>query len=671
MSDDNHVERRITVDMDVGGTFTDGFFTEGHDHVAVKVDTTPHDLMECFWACLKGGANRLGVSIESMLKRTKVIRFATTVGTNAILEGKGPKLGLIVNQEEERRVYAPGTTSPLLGDFVDEALVVGISMTAESGQEDEDQIRGSIRQLLDLGARQIVVSFGGNGRRRDKERLFRDVVRRHFPQHYLCSAPLLLSTEIRDRADDYTRTNTAVLDAYLRQDLARSLYRIEDRLRDAGYPYPLLVTHSSGGAARVSKSRAIDTYNSGPSAGLLGSADYAKSYGLRDVITVDIGGTSTDVGFIEDSEPVYDFNSQISGVDVSLPFYLVRSIGGGGGSVAVLERQTNTLRVGPESAGAVPGPASYGLGGTDATLTDASVILGYLDPGRFLGGRRALSFDEGYRVIANAIAKPLGVSVEEAAFAIYEELGSSISRSIRSLAQDRQRDISSLFVFGGAGGLIAPQLLKNLDVDIFLFRYGSVLNAYGSSKLDVVHLYERAIGLPVGRVLLQDLVTLAAEMESTGRRDMRSEGLTISEWRLELEIQDRQDRLHVTKGVLDGSWSDLIARLIKKTDPTAELLAIRSFALASTPRPLTDYNDEDEIQAIPNPLPQKIGTRSTLFDGRTRVEASVFDWEVLEAMSIVRGPALVEAMDTTVLVPPGYTLELDSSKNARLSWDDT
>ena len=352
----------VTGDMDVGGTFTDGFFTCGDRVAAVKVDTTPHDLTVCFWQCLAEGAASLGFDgVEEMLARTRVIRFATTVATNAILEGTGAKLGLMVTRGEEERLYSSSSArSPLLGTLVPEELVIGVVEPARTGEAALDQtiICAAVNSLLENGARQVVLVLRDDGRTGASERAVREVVRHHYPAHYLGSVPLVLSSEVRPRIDDFTRANIAVINAYLSPGLRKALYRADDRLRAAGYPNPLLITHANGGAARVAKSLAIDTYNSGPSAGLFGCARFAAAYGVNHAVTVDIGGTSTDLGILRDGAPLYDFESSIAGIPVGLPLYRVRSIGGGGGSIA---------RAGPDGTVSV-GPPQRRLGSRTGLL---------------------------------------------------------------------------------------------------------------------------------------------------------------------------------------------------------------------------------------------------------------------------------------------------------------
>lgn len=652
----------VTVDMDVGGTFADGFFSYGDQSTGVKVDTTPHDLTLCFWACLEAGAGALGFAdLRSMLARTSVIRFATTIGTNAILQGTGPRLGVLVSAGQHRRLYADSDASPLLGRFVPPELVMPVGLDA-MGEPDHAAVRDALKAMLGGGARHVVIALRGAGRDDGAEQRVAAVVRRSFPTHYLGSVPLLLSSAARPRLDDFSRTNVAVLNAYLHRDLASALYRAEDRLRDEGYGRPLLVTQSSGGAARVAKTRAIDTYDSGPVAGLFGCAEFARRYFMRRAVTVDVGGTSTDIGLIEDGEPRYGFESRIAGIPVDLPSFEIHSIAGGGGSI-LRPRDGGGVSVGPDSAGAVPGPVAYGLGGTQPTVTDAYLVLGYLDPAYFLGGRRKLDIRAAESALRVQIADPLGIAVEDAALAAVAELVHLIADGVTKDTQPDGVAGAALFAFGGGGGLLAAALGDALGIDAWLFDHGAVLNAFGSSQMDVMHTYERSLDIPLDDRAVAPLSALLAELELRGARDMRGEGFTSEPiaYLLELEVRPPEGPARLVQVPHTGDRRATVCGGIEAAGTGARLVCFRVRAAVAVPhaRIAERAKSDRKVETA-----RRAGRRIVLPVGP--VEASVYDRRALAPGHIVLGPALVEAADTTILVPAGRRLIVDRFGNATI-----
>ena len=398
-----------TIDIDTGGTFTDGVFRLNNRVVTVKVDTTPHDPVQCFLACIEEGASQLDMSGPELLDVTDSIRYATTSATNAIVQMKGPKIGLLVSTGAEALLYAAAKDARGSGEdsalapvrsFLDDSLIVEID--AEPANEggvaaglDEESFRTAVEQLLDGGARLLVVALKGADLNPANELRTRELFEAMLPTFYLGRPFLLLSHQVSPAGTDEERLNSAVISGYLHSELVGYLYRCDDAVRRLGYRHPLLVVHSTGGLARVAKTKALNTYNSGPTAGVFGAARIARRYGLPRVVTMDLGGTSTDVAFIENGQQQLSFHAQIERVDVSVPMIDVVGLGGGGGSIVSLGE--NQLLVGPESAGAVPGPVCYDLGSSAPTVMDANAVLGLISPDNFLGGRRRMNIDSARR----------------------------------------------------------------------------------------------------------------------------------------------------------------------------------------------------------------------------------------------------------------------------------
>ena len=433
-------------------------------------------------------------------------------------------------------------------------------------------------------------------------------------------------------------------------------------MRTAHYPFPLLITHSSGGAARVAKTRAIDTYNSGPSAGLFGCARWARTYEFDRVITVDIGGTSTDLGLLLGRAPVYDFQSSITGIPVGLPLYRLHSIGAGGGSIAKVG-PGGSLTVGPTGAGAVPGPASYGLGGTAPTVTDAALVLGHVDPNNFLGGRRRLDRDAARRAIKTQVADPLQMSAEAAAQAVIEHLGSMVASEIRRLIESASSGDGSwrLFVFGGAGGMFAAQLAAELDTEAWLFRHGSVFNAFGSSGMDVVHIYEQPVGIAADPNRAGQLARVAHALEERSQHDMRAEGFPdVSNVEVELELTGAEGASLIS-AERATSWDETMTSLITGVEPGTEVSVVRVRARAVVPHPPLQRFESDAS----DPSSARRGSRPAWMTDR-KADTPLYSRDMLRPGNIIVGPALIEAEDTSVVLPTGFEYEVDTYRNARV-----
>jgi len=553
-----------TIDIDTGGTFTDGFFTHDERFETVKVDTTPHDLTICFMECVTGGAKRFGLKdVSDLLKDTDVVRFSTTIGTNALLQKTGTELGLIVTKGFEDNLYQEDGENPLFDFIVAKDRVIGISEEISPDGEvvtafDEKEVREAVKKLLEKGARMIVVSLRRSAVNPVHEQKVRELINLDYPKHYLGSVPLLLASQISINPDPGLRTNTALVNAYLHRGLARSLYKADEDMRLARYTKPLLIVHSTGGVARVAKTTAIHTCNSGPVAGFYGSLEMARLYNQTNVITLDVGGTSADVGIIHQGNFETEYPSKVEGIPIDFPMVKISALGAGGGSIARIATSNNKrLVVGPDSAGAMPGPVCYGLGGSEPTLTDSYLALGYLDPDYFMGGQKRLDKKSALESIEMKIAHPLGLRTEKAAFEIKEfikrKIGDQIGRMIKQKGLGLQD--FALFAFGGGGGCLCCDIADHVGISRnYLFHQSSVFSAFGSSMMDILHIYEDSdkITLRSGSGQYLDNYDkynrIIADLQEKASRDMRGEGFRPEDinFVLDLEIKGKTEAKQVT-----------------------------------------------------------------------------------------------------------------------------
>ncbi|MGH2881280.1 MAG: hydantoinase/oxoprolinase family protein, partial [Solirubrobacteraceae bacterium] len=500
--------RRYTVDIDIGGTLTDGLYSDGDVVTPVKVETTPHDFTVCFFENLKAGAAALGFTdLRSLLAEAAVIRWSATIATNIVAERKGPRIGLLVSAGTGEELYGTRRSAAV------ERVIAPENIVALPTEACDADTLAAIRELLEKGVRRIAVSVAGAFEDNSAELAVKRLVDENFPDHYLGAVPLTLGSEICRHPDDQTRTHMALVNAYVHTPLAVSLFKAEDQLMgEFGYRRPLYIAHVNGGVARVAKTTAVDTAESSPYFGLNACAWFARLYGEDRVLALDVGGTTSKVGVIVDGQPLTSEHGDILGVPVQTPWTLLRSGAIGGGSVAAAA--DGELKLGPGSQGAIPGPACYDLGGREATLTDALLVAGMLNPKRFLGGRRELRVDLAQEAISRRVAEPLGIDVDEAAAQVVDRAAEKVVELARQTLSDAGLTPEGFkaFCFGGNGANFAVAVSERLGLEsAFAFSLGPVLSAFGSSVAEISHLHEQWPYLDLGSDGVADAIAQTVE----------------------------------------------------------------------------------------------------------------------------------------------------------------
>jgi N-methylhydantoinase A/oxoprolinase/acetone carboxylase beta subunit len=621
-----------TVDIDTGGTMTDGLVADGSQLVAIKVDTTPHDFTVSFRQVLVEAARALGHGddVSGFLDQVSFIRWSSTITSNALGEGKGAKVGLLVRAGHEQDLYGSGR-SPAVGTLVAEHNIIGLPEHPDAGD-----VLAAVKRLFEDGVRRICVSLDGAFPDNTPEREVADVIEGQYPDHYLGAVPVLIGSEMAQVDDEVTRTHCSLINAYTHTRLASSLFQAEDMLKyDEGWDGPLLVGHINGGVARVGKTKALDTIESGPVFGTYASAYLARRYGLSDVVCLDVGGTTAKASVVAGGEPLFTRDGDIFDIPVRASLPLLRSAVLGGGSVARPHKDAmGGVTLGPDSMGAAPGPACYGLGGDQPTVTDAFLLLGHLDAAHFLGGRRTLEVARSEEVLSRQLAQPLGMSVEEAARLVADTAVGIVADLVSSTLGKADLDPAgvTLFAYGGNGSLFAAPVAERLGITTArVFGLGPVLAAFGSSVSDVVHVYERSI--------VHGAAVDAAEEElrATAARDLEAEGFDPAAASIEVE--------HDRAG--NGSGGDV------------EVVRVRArFAVGAYEPVGHPPGDSDP----PIPL-----ARRALDVGGQKTEAPVYDWGALAGRGEIAGPALAVGETMTCLVPPGWSLEIDEFANGTLT----
>ena len=483
---------RYKLSIDIGGTFVDvvTFDFESGALDAFKIPTTPHDPAEA----VVDAIGRLPVPVEEIADFV----HGTTLGLNAILERKGARVGILAN-DGFRDIFAIGRGALEFADmyrfdYEQPASIVERRhvrtapgrmdfLGSEVTPLDEDAVRAAARALAQAGCEVIAVSFLHSYVNEVHEAHAVELIRETVPGIEV-SAGALLANEYRE----YERTSTAVLDAYIKPVLKNYLSRLTDGLGRAGFVGKTYTMNSAGGALTfdMAEAQPISTILSGPAGGVAGAQHVARSTGRQNVLSVDVGGTSLDACLIVDFQPMDVFEAHIDGFPVLQPIFDLRTLGAGGGSIARIDNKL--LRVGPESSGAVPGPACYGRGGTRATVTDAALHLGYIDTENFMGGEMAVAGEMAAEALRTTIAEPLGSTVDEAASSVLDVLVSRTASSIKEMMLERGMDPRefSMLAFGGCGPLLGPRLFEELGMaDLLVPPLPSVFSAWGIMASDL------------------------------------------------------------------------------------------------------------------------------------------------------------------------------------------
>ncbi len=648
----------FSANIDTGGTFTDGYFTDGERYWLAKVETTPHDFTVGFLACLGEGAKRMGFAdLGGLLRRCYVIRFCTTLTTNALVQGRGTRLGLITSRglaDEFGAVAAPGVPAlvePGLIAVIDEEIDAAGAVVAKPRPE---KVVQAARALLGRGARALVVALPGSAREPANEREVQRILDAEYPPHLLGHVPVTLSHQVSRRPEDALRATAALLNARVHSLLARSLREATDALRERFCSRPLLVVHADGGCARVAKTRALDTYASGPAAVVHGAA---KLRGNRSetYIALDIGGTTTDLAFVTGPTPRLLPKGDICGHRVGQPLPEIWSLGLGGGSIARrAQGKLGNLCVGPESTGALPGPACFDLGGVDATVTDACLALGFFAPDGFFGGRRRLRADLARRALARLApdAEP-----SRTAAAIKETLEEQVAVAIRSHGDGVDLAGARLLALGGGGGLHAASIAAKLGLhDVDIFPFSPAFGAFGASTLDVVHVYQASLA---GQGVTDGSLPLGAwfrEIVAAARRDVEDEGFAASDLAFELALEHAA----AEPGGIPAITRHAVGaqqEFVSLPDGTALQMAWLRACLAIS----GDTKPTDLTAAPPSASQARAARKVGWAPGERQRTTAVFCLEALAAEARLPGPCLVESEFATLAVPPGWTFTLESN----------
>jgi N-methylhydantoinase A len=683
----DHRMARYRVTVDTGGTFSDFVhLNEQTGEISIaKIASTPDDPSRAILAGLEA-------LLASVTEADEIGYFChgTTVGTNALLEGKGVRTALLVT-EGFRGIYPVGEQARPYGTAIFDVMydkpapLVPSRLTGEVKERidfrgnvlralDETALRETVRGFKVQNIESIAVCLLFSFLHPEHEARVRDIVLEEIPD---CSVSL--SCEVLPQIREYYRLSTTVINAYLQPILARYIAQLDRRLAAAGIvTRQKYIMQSNGGMATFAAAarRAVTTVLSGPAGGVTAGVLACGMSGSANIITFDMGGTSCDVALIKDGEPLLSSRGKIEGRDLAVPMLDINTVSAGGGTVATVDR-FGVLQVGPQSAGAVPGPACYGRGGETPTITDCNLVLGYLGEDNFLGGRMRLDAAKARAAIEAAVAKPLGLDVAEAAEGIVRVIDVKMEEAIKAISTMRGHDLRDfmLLAFGGAGPLHAGRIARDLGMaGVIVPLYPGVFSAIGLLLSDVKHDYIRSKLSPLSEVTPADVNGMFERMVAQALEELRDDGFAANHIRIERALDMRYAgqgyEIAVPCPVQPLQEADL--RQLRATFDQQHRAMFGHMA-PQEPVEIVSFRVRGIGLVAPVEMPKFKPAGTTLgdarhelrrvrFDGR-ELDCPVYQRERLDVGLTVAGPAVLDQFDCTTVICPGQTARVDEWKN--------
>lgn len=678
---------RYMVGVDVGGTFTDVTLvdTRSGEILNHKVPSTPDDPSRAIMNGVEQILELNGVSVSEV----RYLAHGTTVATNSLIERKGALTGLLVTEGFRDLLEIGRQTRPGLYDFFKEKpepvipghlrLEVDERLYADGSVRkplDPDRLREAIERLKQEGVQAIAVCFLFSYLNPEHEKQAVEEIRRQFPEAYV-SASHQVVPEFRE----YARLSTTALNAYLGPVMQRYMENFQQSVRKAGIPVDPYITQSNGGIISIqeSVSNPVRTAVSGPAAGVVAASHLAELTGYKNMITFDMGGTSADFSLIENGDPKISMEREVEGFPARIPMLDIHACGAGGGSIAWLDAG-GALKVGPESAGSMPGPAAYGRGGTRPTVTDANTILGRLNPDGILGGRMALDVEASKRAVQEHLCVRTGLSLLEATMGILTVVNANMTRAIRLISVEKGYDPRefTLVSFGGGGGLHCGALARELGIPRILVPPSpGTFCSLGLLVTDVRSDYVRSMLLESIGGSMETIRGLFSAMMQEGAAMLEKEGIPEPKRRyvLGLDLRFKGQNYELT---LPVEWSELtdegvqgiLTRFHEQHEKNygysnragvIEFVNYRVTALGELPKAALRRTEESGGRSV-----QPTSRREVYFAETDRpgyYETAIYQRSELAPGDRLAGPAIIEQMDSTILILPGQTAGVDPYRN--------
>ena len=687
-----------SIGTDIGGTFTDCVVIDERGTITTgKAPSTPPNFSVGFFDAIANAGEKLGLSLDELFASAQIIVHATTAATNAMVERKGSCVGLLTTRghgeailimrgggrskglEVDDLLYIPGTYKP--EPIVPRRLIEEVPERVDCFGDivlalDEDATRRAIETLLAQGAETLAIGFLWSFLNPAHERRARELVEEIAPGMFVS-----LSSEVAPQIGEYYRLVATVFNSYLGPLMADYVGEIAAGVEERGSSRSPLFAQCIGGMVPVAevKHRPLFTLDSGPVSGLVASNFLGREFGYENIITADMGGTTFDVAVIAANEPRRREGTTVNKYHMYLPMLDVESIGAGGGSIAWIDPGSETMKVGPRSAAADPGPICYGRGGTEPTVTDADVVLGIVNPDRFLGGRQRLDAEAAREGVA-ALGRRIGLSPEETASGISEIIDNTMADKIRRMTVYRGYDPRDfvVFAFGGAGPTHAGAFARALAVPAVVVPIGniaSVLSAMGTISGDVVHIYDRvtriAAPFETGEVVadfrqLEERAVAQLQREGFGEQDIsliRVVSMKYGAQVFDIEVPfDERASCEELVDSFERTYEQRFGKDSGYAPAGIEIIRERVHALGRLPRPtIVRTNGGRATNA-------KVESRHVWW----REEGDWVDTPIYQSIDAshgtVAGPAVVELADTTVVVRPGQRIAADDYGNLIISF---
>jgi N-methylhydantoinase A len=695
--------KRISVD--IGGTFTDCFFVWDERYVEAKALTTHHNLALGFNEALDLACKQADLDRGTVLAEVDSVRYATTLGTNALIERKGPKVAAIVTHGFEDTIplsrgrgYGEGLDysmqqnlpaaerpEPLVPRYLIRSVRERVNSAGNVVARLEPQdVRNVVRELVDAGAEALVVSLTNATENPDHELQIQEIFLEEYPAHELGAIPILLGHQVSGRKGEYVRATSTIVDGFLHEIMFHALSQLSNNLREFGYDKPMLVIHNSGGMAQMNSTDALQTIHSGPIAGVGAAEHLSNETGLGHVISTDMGGTSFDIGLVpEGGVKHYDFMPTIDRWLVSVPMVHLDTLGAGGGSIASYDRIHNAIKIGPESAGSNPGPACYDRGGLRPTVTDADLVLGYLDADNYANGYIQLNPKRSVFAIEDTLCDELDMEVLDVAKEIKrgvdEQMAIGIGKELR--VRGYLPEDFTMLAYGGNGPLHACGIAQQAGIKRVLAPpFSSVFSACGAGNMRQLHFHERGAHIVMYNATTRGLYADYAEfnrivedLEAMGREDLVRQGFAPEDVKFRLELDMRYGNQLLTQAVsLDINRLTGVGDVLQMIRTFGDVYSHRFGANCAAPEAgirvgtvrVASYVDGDVVRfdsleyGGDRRAPEPVSRRHVHFvDHDQALDTPIFDHNALTAEHVITGPAIVTTENTTFLVEPGWRLE--------------
>jgi len=677
------------IGIDVGGTFTDFLLINSIGNSKIyKTLTTPANPTIGLFNGMKNMADDINLSVYDFLQQVDIIVHGTTVGTNAALTYRGAKTGLITTEGfrdilEMRRGVRPDAYNNRYQNpkpYVERKNRLTLKERIDySGKVVQDLVLDQVEEVLEKFKKEdiqsIAVSFMHSYANNQHEKEVGEYIRKKYPEFYLT-----LSSELVPRANLYERTSTTVLNSFVGPIIENYFSLLVNRLEEEAFKGVLLIMQSNGGVSTPQEviQKAANTLLSGPASAPIAASWYLKPHNMLDAITMDMGGTSFDVSILKDGNPLVRSEGEIAGWPINLPIVDIYTIGSGGGSIAWVD-EGGLLHVGPQSAGANPGPACYGFGGELPTVTDANLILGYLDPEFFLGGKMKLDRDKAYQAIKENISEKLNLTVEQAAKGIIDMINVNMSNGIRQATINQGYDPREfpLISAGGAGPLHAVEIAKELECELVIVpRASSIFCAAGMLMSDIRHDFVKSKRALTSVITVKEIKDIFTDLKLEGIKVLIAENVKEEEIEFQyhfdmmyadqyyqvpirfkesevgdLSIEEIEKRFHQIHDQLFGYNTDTMP---------VEIVNFNVTAVGKTVKPMMNtkpYHSSSANHTLK-------GSRDIyLNNSKGYQRVNVYDGDQLNHGNTFTGPALIEQVVSTIVIPEEFNCIVDKNDN--------